>query len=158
MLSVQQIAYLAWEPAAPLCFNCEEFILCCLSLQSKHVDFGNVWFWMVSSKWYLLHMEQFWGVTDGAAAGAGGGLGKRGDLGRDGFEGTQSQMKTRPGEKERTEEEGERWQDLVVAGYGRVPICRAPSLDVATLAWMHMWKSLLRWNSKLVVVWSCLQQ
>ncbi len=43
-------------------------------------------------------MEQFWGVTDGAAAaGAGGGLGKGGDLGRDGFEGTQSQMKTRPG-------------------------------------------------------------
>lgn len=73
-------------------------------------------------------------------AGAGGGLGKGGDVGRDGFEGTQSQMKTRPGGKERG---GGRWQSLVVAGYGRVPICSAPSLDVATLAWKHMWKSLL---------------
>lgn len=96
-ISIQRIEHLARERAASICCNCEEFILSCLGLRGKHVDYGNVWFWMVSSKWYLLHMEQFWGVMDGA--GAGGGLGKGGDVGRDGFEGTQSQMKTRPGGK-----------------------------------------------------------
>ncbi len=108
MLSVQQIAHLAWERAAPLCFNCEEFILCCLSLQSKHVDFGNVWFeW-----WALNDICYIWNSSEGSRTELQqereGVWGRGGDLGRDGFEGTQSQMKTRPGEKERTEEEGER--------------------------------------------------
>ncbi|KAL1250276.1 hypothetical protein QQF64_021281 [Cirrhinus molitorella] len=45
-------------------------------------------------------------VLRGHGRSCSGGLGKGGgDMGRDGFEGTQSQMKTRPGEKERGKEE-----------------------------------------------------